>query len=133
MRITVIKQVVCYGSVTRNTTQMTEQMLCTFERKTSRKIYGPIQDKGRWRPRRNSKIYNLYKDLNIVCNIKIRKLRWAGHIIRMENERIPIKFLNTLNAELNPICYLLALLGAHHFLHVSRIRVKSLTLRQLMS
>ena len=36
---------------------------------------------------------------------------------------------NALNAELNPICYLLALLGAHHFLHVSRIRVKSLTLR----
>jgi len=30
---------------------------------------------------------------------------------------------NPLNAELNPICYLLALLGAHHFLHVSRIRV----------
>ena len=40
---------------------------------------------------------------------------------------------NPLNAELNPICYLLALLGAHHFLHVSRIRVKSLTPRQLMS
>jgi hypothetical protein len=32
--------------------------------------------------------------------------------------------INTLNPELNPICYLLALLGAHHFLHVSRIRVK---------
>jgi len=32
--------------------------------------------------------------------------------------------LNPLNAELNPICYLLALLGVHHFLHVSRIRVK---------
>jgi len=29
---------------------------------------------------------------------------------------------NPLNPELNPICYLLALLGAHHFLHVSRIR-----------
>jgi len=41
--------------------------------------------------------------------------------------------LNPLNAELNPICYLLALLGAHHFLHVSRIRVESLTLRLLMS
>jgi hypothetical protein len=40
--------------------------------------------------------------------------------------------LNPLNDELNPICYLLALL-AHHFLHVSRIRVKSLTLRLLMS
>ena len=31
---------------------------------------------------------------------------------------------NLLNAELNPICHLLALLGAHHILHVSRIRVK---------
>jgi hypothetical protein len=31
--------------------------------------------------------------------------------------------LNTLNAELNPICHLLALLGAHHILLVSRIRV----------
>ena len=40
---------------------------------------------------------------------------------------------NPLNAELNPICCLLALLGAHHFLHVSRIKVKSLTLRVLMS
>ena len=40
-------------------------------------------------------------------------------------------YLNPLNPELNPICYLLALL-AHHFLHVSRIRVKSLTLRLLM-
>jgi len=37
--------------------------------------------------------------------------------------------LNPLKPELNPICYLLALLGAHHFLHVSRIRVKLLTLR----
>ena len=33
--------------------------------------------------------------------------------------------INPLNPELNPICYLLALLGAHHFLHVSRIRVKN--------
>jgi len=41
--------------------------------------------------------------------------------------------VNPLNPELNPICYLLALLGAHHFLHVSRIRVKSLTFRRLMS
>jgi len=32
--------------------------------------------------------------------------------------------LNPLNAELNPICHLLAFLGAHNFLHVSRIRVK---------
>jgi len=40
--------------------------------------------------------------------------------------------INPLKPELYPICYLLALL-AHHFLHVSRIRVKSLTIRLLMS
>jgi hypothetical protein len=31
-----------------------------------------------------------------------------------------------LIAQLNPICHLLALLGAHHIIHVSRIRVKGL-------
>ena len=43
----------------------------------------------------------------------------TGEWRKLHNEE-----LNTLNPELNPICYLLALLGAHHFLHVSRIRVK---------
>ena len=42
-------------------------------------------------------------------------------------------FVNPLNPELNPICYLLAILGAHHFLHISRIRIKLLTFRLLMS
>ena len=44
-----------------------------------------------------------------------------------------VGIFNPLNPELNPICYLLALLGAHNFLHVSRIRVKLLTFRLLMS
>ena len=34
--------------------------------------------------------------------------------------------INPLNAELNPICHLLALSGAHHILHISRIRVNNL-------
>ena len=34
-------------------------------------------------------------------------------------------YLNPLNAELNPICHLLALLGAHHILHVSGERVNN--------
>ena len=44
------------------------------------------------------------------------------------SKRLIVQTFNPLKPELNPICYLLALL-AHHFLHVSRIRVKSLTLR----
>ena len=51
-----------------------------------------------------------------------------GEWRRLHNEE-----LNPLNPELNPICYLLALLGAHHFLHVSRIRVKLLNFGLLMS
>ena len=47
-------------------------------------------------------------------------------------ELFPLNVFNPEKPELNSICYLLALLGAHHFLHVSRIRVKSLTLRLLM-
>jgi len=45
---------------------------------------------------------------------------------------LEINNINPLNVELNPIYHLLALLGVH-FLHVSRIRVKSLILRLLMS
>ena len=33
-------------------------------------------------------------------------------------------FVNPLNAEINPICPLLALLGVHHIFHVSGLRVK---------
>jgi len=31
--------------------------------------------------------------------------------------------LDPLNAELNPICHLLTLLGAHHIFHISMLRV----------
>ena len=37
--------------------------------------------------------------------------------------------INPLNAELKPICHLLALLGVHHILHVSRKRVKDHRMR----
>ena len=57
-------------------------------------------------------------------------------VLRVHSERGDSSYddgLNPLNTELNPICYLLALLGAHHFLHVSRIGVKSLSFRLLKS
>ena len=54
-------------------------------------------------------------------------------VCAVHNMAVFLQFLNPLNPELNPICYLLAILGAHHFLHVSRIRVKLLTFRLLMS
>jgi len=59
---------------------------------------------------------------------------WLKRPVRCVGHPLPsIAEVNRLNPELNPICYLLALLGAHHFLHVSRIRVKLLTFRLLRS
>ena len=65
----------------------------------------------------------------------ITRARGASEFIQLNENlqyQVLLEYINPLNPELNPICYLLALL-AHHFLHVSRIRVKSLTLRLLMS
>ena len=45
------------------------------------------------------------------------------HIVLTEIGYESSNLINPLNAELNPICHLQALLGAHHILHVSRIRV----------
>ena len=67
----------------------------------------------------------LDKILCVVDNINMPRF--------LNSQDITHRLVNPLNGELNPICYLLALLGAHHFLHVSRIRVKSLTFRLLMS
>ena len=47
-----------------------------------------------------------------------------SHGDRSQGRLVEFRF-NPLNAELNPTCHLLALLGAHHILHVSRIRVKA--------
>ena len=54
------------------------------------------------------------------------KLVETSKFSQLLHQEIACRFINPLNAELNPMCYLLALLLAHHFLHVSRIRVKSL-------
>jgi hypothetical protein len=42
------------------------------------------------------------------------------------NERNKGYLFNPSSADLNPICHLLALLGAHHILHVGRVRVNYL-------
>jgi hypothetical protein len=69
-------------------------MLKMFERKILRRICGPAHEGRSWRPRWNNELYSLYKELNIVEDIKIRRLEWAGHIIRMEEEMIPKMVLN---------------------------------------
>jgi len=63
-------------------------------------------------------IYRSFTKMHEQQNIKIfLYLRFHSSI-----EVFP-KHFSPLNAELNPICHLLPLLGAHHFLHISRVRV----------
>jgi hypothetical protein len=63
-------------------------MLMTWERKILRKIYGPTKENGQWRVKTNSELTTKYKFQRIVTAIKIRRLEWLGHIIRMNEARI---------------------------------------------
>jgi len=75
-----------------------------------------------------SKIARIHRKLITICSGNYSNFR----PLNCFQSNYTRSCINTLNPELNPICYLLALL-AHHFLHVSRIMVKSLTLTLLMS
>ena len=52
-------------------------------RKIVRKIYGPTKENGQWRIKTNSELMAKYKSQDIVTVIKIRRLEWLGHVIRM--------------------------------------------------
>ena len=63
-------------------------------------------------------------------SINLRSVPFVGlcctiqYVITVDAENINLPGLfNPLKAELNPICHLLALLGAHHILLVSKVRV----------
>ena len=57
------------------------------------------------------------------CNLKlVTIINSSTHTLIHSITHMNIIF-NPLNAELNPICHLLALVGSHHILHVSRVRV----------
>ena len=73
-------------------------------------------------------VYIVSTDVTTVCVASC--IVCVEAVIGMNYQPCEDFFINPLKPELNLICYLLALL-AHHFLHVSRIRVKSLTLRSL--
>jgi hypothetical protein len=60
----------------------------------------------------------------LSTSASLNKCPLNGIVLLAASSLFLVHFCLTLKAELNPICYLLALL-AHHFLHVSRIRVKS--------
>jgi hypothetical protein len=60
--------------------------LRVFENKVLRRIFGPKRDEvtGEWRRLHNKELYALYSLPNIIRVVKSRRLRWAGHVARMD-------------------------------------------------
>lgn len=88
-----IRPILTYGSETWTMSKQAANLIDTFERRILRRIYGPVQDNGVWRIRYNNELYNLYKDNKLTTIIRYHRLQWAGHIIRMGDNRIPKKVL----------------------------------------
>ena len=57
-----------------------------FENKALSKIFGAKRDEitGEWRKLHNAKLHALYSSSYIIRNLKSRRLRWTGHVARME-------------------------------------------------
>jgi len=66
-----------------------ERKLRVFENMVLRRIFGPRMDEvtEEWRRLYNEELNDLYCSPNIVRVIKSRRIRWAGHVVRMGEER----------------------------------------------
>jgi hypothetical protein len=86
---TIILPVVLYGCETWSLTLREERKLRLFEKKVLRRIFRPRRDEvtGEWRRLHNEELNELYSSPNILRVIKSRRMRWAGHVARMGEER----------------------------------------------
>ena len=78
-----------YGCETWSLTLREEKKLRVSDNIVSRKILGPRREEvtGDWRRLHNEQLNDLYSSPNIVRVIKSRRMRWAGHVARMGEER----------------------------------------------
>jgi hypothetical protein len=68
-------------------------MVNVFERKILRKIYDPIKDRDQWRRRFNKELYDIFKVPRLSVLIIIARLRWAGHVARMDENCMPRRMM----------------------------------------
>jgi hypothetical protein len=77
----IVKPVV-FGSETCAKTEMDMNRLGTWERKILRRIYVPAADQGTWSLKTNQELRELYKDLDIVADIKKKRIDRTGHVVK---------------------------------------------------
>jgi hypothetical protein len=59
-----------------------------FENRVLRRIFGPEKDEvtGEWRKLHSEELHNLNSSPNIIRQIKLRRMKWEGHVARMGEE-----------------------------------------------
>jgi hypothetical protein len=69
--------------------------LKVFEKRVLRRMFGPKRDEmvGGWRKLHNEELHNLYSSPNIIRIIKSMRMRWVGHVARMEAKRNAYRIL----------------------------------------
>jgi hypothetical protein len=87
--ITIILPVVLYGCETWSLTLREEHRLRVFENRVLRNIFKSKRDEvtGEWRALRNEELFDLYFSASIVRIIKLRRMRWVGHVARMGKKK----------------------------------------------
>jgi hypothetical protein len=81
--------VVLDGCETWALTLREERRLRVFANRVLRRVFGPERDEvtGEWRKLHNEELNDLYSLPNIVRVVKSRRMRWAGHVARMGEDR----------------------------------------------
>jgi hypothetical protein len=84
----IILPVILYGCETWSLTLKEERRVRVFENRELR-TFAPKKDEvtREWRKLNNEEINDAYPSPNIVRVIKSRRIRWAGHVARMKEER----------------------------------------------
>jgi hypothetical protein len=82
---TAILPVVPYWCETLSLPLRQEHRLRVFESRVLRRIFGPKRGDmmGGWRNLHSEELCDLYPSPNIIRNIKLRRMRWAGHMAQM--------------------------------------------------
>jgi hypothetical protein len=85
----IILPVILFGCKTWSLALKEKHKLRVFENRVLRRAFGPRSDEvtGRWRKLHNEELRDLYYSPSIIRIIKFGRMRWAGHVARMGENR----------------------------------------------